>query len=197
VFHGSDHEPPVHGFIGFPFFFFKEFLMVTQATLDVVQASGASTFYIVDADEWGGKTLEQVFANIQLSMAAAIRTGVTVCVQDIRKALEEQKVLAAMLQEARQLQTDAKSSGTSTTMPADMKAYMDNNGLAYGKAGNDVSMTEDEWEVAITSLQARVDSLGTDTQQKIRYLQGYIGRYDAHLQGARQSDHTFIVAQAR
>ena len=71
-----------------------------------------------------------------------------------------------------------------TPMSAEMVEYMDAHGLAYDKAGNDHMHTSDEWDVAIASLEARLEELGTDTQQQMVYIQDYMGQYNSYLQGA-------------
>ena len=62
--------------------------------------------------------------------------------------------------------------------------YMDEHGLAYDKTGNDHMHSEEEWDVAIASLEARLEELGTDTQQQMVYIQDYMGQYNSYLQGA-------------
>jgi pantothenate kinase-related protein Tda10 len=75
-----------------------------------------------------------------------------------------------------------------------MKTYMVANGLAYDHAQNDDLHTKEQWGVAITSLQAKLDSLGTDTQQKMVFVQDFMGQYNSYLQGAnsviQQSNQT-------
>ena len=44
--------------------------------------------------------------------------------------------------------------------------------------------SEEEWDVAIASLEARLEELGTDTQQQMVYIQDYMGQYNSYLQGA-------------
>jgi hypothetical protein len=180
----------------------------TQAALDAARLSGSSSVGTIDVNNIGGGSVQLMFAKLQLSLAESSKSNAMEYIKDIQKTQEEQKQLAAMLQQARQLQADAKAlkdSGNSspwTEMPADMKAYMDKNGLAYDRSQNDNYHTKDEWEVAITSLQARMDSLGTDTQQKMVFVQDFMGQYNSYLQGAnsviQQSNQTLAeLAKAR
>lgn len=69
-------------------------------------------------------------------------------------------------------------------MPQEMKDYMDANGLAYDKTGNDLANNSEEWDVAITALESRLEELGTNTQQEMVYIQDYMGQYNSYLQGA-------------
>ncbi|MCL2029305.1 MAG: USH1C-binding protein 1, partial [Deltaproteobacteria bacterium] len=77
--------------------------------------------------------------------------------------------------------------GKYTLMPPEMKAYMDANGLAYDHQSNDDYHSADDWEVAITSLKAHQDQLGTNTQQLMVYIQDFMGQYNSYLQGANSS----------
>ena len=71
-----------------------------------------------------------------------------------------------------------------TFMSQEMVDYMDANGLAYDKTANNHSHSADEWDVAITSLESRLEELGTNTQQEMVYIQDYMGQCNSYLQGA-------------
>ena len=71
-----------------------------------------------------------------------------------------------------------------TFMSQEMVDYMDAHGLAYDKTGNNHSHSADEWDVAITALESRLEELGTNTQQEMVYVQDYMGQYNSYLQGA-------------
>ncbi len=71
-----------------------------------------------------------------------------------------------------------------TFMSQEMVDYMELHGLAMDKTGNNYSHSAEEWDVAITSLEARLEELGTDTQQQMVYIQDYMGQYNSYLQGA-------------
>jgi hypothetical protein len=135
--------------------------------MDTAPISGAGPISGIDQ---GPANLQLMFARL-LSLAESSKSSAMGYIQDIQKTEEEQKQVSGLLQQARQPQADAKSSGTSTAMPAEMVKYMDANKLAYDKTGNDTSHDKDPWETAITSLQAQMDSLGTDTQQKMVFVQ--------------------------
>ena len=138
-------------------------------------------------------SLQLRFAQMQMALAETAKTGAMDYMNAIENIQKEQQEVAKYLQEARQLQADAKAGapnalkGKYTAMPKDMKAYMDANGLAYDKTGNDDWHSADDWEVAITSLKARQDSLGTNTQQMMVYIQDFMGQYNSYLQGANSS----------
>jgi pantothenate kinase-related protein Tda10 len=188
----------------------------SQATLDAARMSGTSSVGTIDVNNIGGGSLQLMFAKLQLSLAESAKSNAMNYIKDIQKTQEEQKQVAQMLQEARQQKANAGSSDSSqkaanksatgyegcTAMSQEMKDYMDKNQLAYDKTGDDRWHSKDEWDVAITSLQARMDSLGTDTQQKMVFVQDYMGQYNSYLQGAnsviQQSNQTLAeLARAR
>jgi hypothetical protein len=173
---------------------------MTTIDLDQARASGANSVGTIDVNSLGGGSLQLMFAKLQLLFAGSAKSSAMGYIKDIQSTQEEQKQLATILQQARQLQADAKD-GVSL-MPSEMKSYMEKNNLAYDKTGNDDKHNKDEWGVAITSLQARMDSLGTDTQQKMVFVQDYMGQYNSYLQGAnsviQQSNQTLAdLAKAR
>jgi len=138
-------------------------------------------------------SLQFQFAKLQLALAEFSKNNALEYMDQIQKSQDEQKAVNKMLQDARQAQANAaklKEEGASvhwTPMTPEMVAYMDKHGLAYDKTGNDITHTKDEWEVAITSLKARLDSLGTDTQQKMVFVQDFMGQYNSYLQGANSA----------
>ena len=65
-----------------------------------------------------------------------------------------------------------------------MVDYMDAHKLAYPNGDGDYILGKDEWDVVITSLESRLEELGTGTQQEMVYVQDYMGQYNSYLQGA-------------
>ena len=141
-----------------------------------------------------------LFAKLQMELAATAKVAARDHISQIEKANAEQKEVADMLQRCRELQNQADRSGECTNMPADVQAYMDKNGLAYDKTGNDNIHNKDEWDVAIQSLQAHQETIGTDTQTEMVYVQDFMGQYNSYTQGANsaiQSGMQTLTAVAR
>ena len=81
--------------------------------------------------------------------------------------------------------TETVGKGNNATfMSQEMVDYMELHGLAMDRTGNNYSHSAEEWDVAITSLESRLEELGTDTQQQMIYIQDYMGQYNSFLQGA-------------
>ena len=89
-----------------------------------------------------------------------------------------------IIYESKTFKDSVPKGNKATFMSQDMVDYMELHGLAYDKTSNNYSHSADEWDVAIASLEARLEELGTDTQQQMVYIQDYMGQYNSYLQGA-------------
>ena len=142
-----------------------------------------------------------------MELASAAKNSALGYIKQVENAQKEQKEVAAMLQQARQLQADAKAGNgncswdnKASVMPQEMRDFMDKQGLAYDKTGNDSVHNNDEWDVAIQSLQAYQETIGTDIQTLMVYVQDFMGQYNSYTQGANsaiQSGMQTLTAVAR
>jgi hypothetical protein len=134
----------------------------------------------------GSGSLQMAFAKLQMELCQQSKSNAMEYMDSIKEAQKEQKIAADWLNQARQLQSDAKAKGKTktTNMPETMQSYMDRYNLAYDKNDNDRKMNSEEWNVAITSLQSRLDQLSNNTQQKMVFVNDYMGQYNSYLQGA-------------
>lgn len=133
--------------------------------------------------------LNEMFARLQMDLAQSSKDSALGYMDEIEKLQSEQKELAGYLEQARTLQAQAKSSGSYTRMPDAMKHYMDQNHLAYDRTGGDALQDKDEWNVAIQSLQARQERLGTDIQQQMVHVQDFMGQYNSYIQGSNSANN--------
>ncbi len=137
-----------------------------------------------DLGVYGTTSLQFMFAKLQIELAEAAKQSAMDKMDEITKSQDERKLISKYLNECRQAQADAKSGNKATAMTQECKNYMDKYGLAYDKTGDIMTHTSDEWKVAITALEGRLDEVGSDTQQKMVYVQDYMGQYNSYLQGA-------------
>ena len=147
-----------------------------------------------------------IFAKLQMELAASAKDSALGYIKQIEGAQAEQKEVADMLQRCRELQNQAKDSGGCTEMPADVREFMDKNNLTYDLTTGGVSKptketadslhNKDEWDVAIQSLQAYQETIGTDgvcagLHGPVQFVYagrelGYPVRYaDAYRRGSR------------
>ena len=144
-------------------------------------------------------SLQLMFAKLQLELAQTAKTQAMDKMDAIASAQDEQKLVSQLLNEARPTQAPCTSrtgvvkttvNGVTLTgkdaypMSQEMVDYMDAHKLAYPNGDGDYILGKDEWDVAITSLEGRLEELGTNTQQEMVYVQDYMGQYNSYLQGA-------------
>ncbi len=157
----------------------------------VNKSDSVSSISSGDLGVYGTTSLQFMFAKLQIELAEAAKQSAMDKMNQITQSQEERKLVSKYLNECRQKQSDAKG-GTgdcpwdknASMMSEECKKYMDKYGLAYDKTGNDRANNEEEWKVAITALEGRLDELGSDTQQQMVYVQDYMGQYNSYLQGA-------------
>ena len=138
-----------------------------------------------------------IFAKLQMELAASAKDSALGYIKQVESAQAEQKEVADMLQKCRELQNQAKESGECTEMPAEIREYMDKNELTYDYTTSGVSNPDrktadswhnkDEWDVAIQSLQAHQETIGTDIQTLMVYVQDFMGQYNSYTQGANSA----------
>jgi len=139
----------------------------------------------LNVDELGpSSSLQLTFAALQLELAQTARDQAMDRMDKIAQIQQEQKQVSEFLNAARQARNDAQSAGEATPIPPDMAEYMEKNGLAHTTGGDGLSMTADEWDTAISSLQNRMDTLGLNTQQEMIYVQNFMNQYNSYTQGA-------------
>ena len=135
--------------------------------------------------------VQQEYARMQLQISQNV--------QQIQELQAEQQKSIQFLTNARQLRSQAESSGQNTEMPDDMAAYMDARNLYYDKTGNDLLMDAFEWTEAIDSLEMYQVAVSTKVQQAMIDLQtsGVHGTYLAEANGRIAWSHEMLMGIAR
>ncbi|MBQ2860577.1 MAG: hypothetical protein IJE80_05390 [Peptococcaceae bacterium] len=126
--------------------------------------------------------LQLMFAQLQQEQAEIIKQQAMQLMEKIDALQAEQRQVSGYLSQARSLQSEAETSDSATAMPGEIQEYMLKNGLAYDTTGDDLNMTYEEWDVAISSLESRMEMLGLQTQQMMVNVQEFIGAYNANQQ---------------
>jgi len=150
----------------------------------VNNTSGLSSISGGDIGIGGTTSLQFMFAKLQMELAEAAKASAMDRMNQIQSSQEERKLVSKYLNECRQAQADAQTNDRATKMSDECVKYMKEHGLAWDKTGDDYAHNKDEWKVAITSLEGRLDELGSDTQQQMVYVQDYMGQYNSYLQGS-------------
>ena len=126
--------------------------------------------------------LQLMFAQLQQEQAEIIKQQAMQQMKETEALQAEQRQVSGYLDQARSLQSEAEASDSATAMPGEMQEYMLKNGLAYDTTGGDLDMTYEEWDVAISSLESRMEMLGLQTHQMMVNVQEFIGAYNANQQ---------------
>ncbi len=150
------------------------------------QVSGTSTLSsIMDTIDLGPTgSVQMMFAKLQLAQSEICKAQATDYMEQIEEIQNEQELCAEMIEQARALQNEAKTSGKVTTMPDDMVEFFNDRGLSIESTGNDNKHYDDEWDYNLKSLTNYQEQIGNKTQTLMVYLQDFIGQYNSYLQGA-------------
>ena len=129
-------------------------------------------------------SVQMMFAKLQLAQSEICKNQAEAYMEQIESIQEEQELCAKMIEDARELQNKAKSSGGVTTMPDDMVKFFNDRGLKIQETGDDNKHNSDEWDYNLKSLTSYQETVGNKTQTLMVYLQDFIGQYNSYLQGA-------------
>ena len=138
--------------------------------------------WAVESDLVPTGNLQLMFAQLQQEQAEIIKQQAMQQMKETEALQAELRQVSGYLDQARSLQSEAEASDSATAMPGEMQEYMLKNGLAYDTTGGDLDMTYEEWDVAISSLESRMEMLGVQTQQLMVNVQEFIGAYNANQQ---------------
>ena len=138
--------------------------------------------WAVESDLVPTGSLQVMFAQLQQEQAEIIKQQAMQQMKETEALQAELRQVSGYLNQARSLQSEAEASDSATAMPGEMQEYMLKNGLAYDTTGDDLDMTYEEWDVAISSLESRMEMLGLQTQQMMVNVQEFIGAYNANQQ---------------
>ena len=138
--------------------------------------------WAVESDLVPTGNLQLMFAQLQQEQAEIIKQQAMQQMKETEALQAELRQVSGYLDQARSLQSEAEASDSATAMPGEMQEYMLKNGLAYDTTGDDLDMTYEEWDVAISSLESRMEMLGLQTQQMMVNVQEFIGAYNANQQ---------------
>jgi hypothetical protein len=104
--------------------------------------------------------------------------------ESIETVQKKTKACADFISEARSCKVTADGSAKSCVLPASMVQFFKANKLSRAHENTDNKYNGDQWKYNIESLTNYMNSLGTDTQQKMVYVQDFMGQYNSYLTGA-------------
>ena len=168
-------------------------------TVTPTGGSGSVNNYGTNLDT--STSIQMQFAALQLALAQSNKEKASQYIEDITANQEKAKECAKMISLARAQQNLVKDGG-SNLMDSTMVKYYKDNGLSYDTKGGPTDYRHDknEWEYNIKSLTIYQETLGTNTQQMMVYVQDFMGQYNSYLTGANsciQQANQTLAAIAR
>lgn len=137
-----------------------------------------------DISVMGSGSVQLMFAKLQLKQSSLSKDRAIEYMNKIKGIQALQKETAEWISKARAL---AEGGGK---MPAEMVAFFKLHKLAVG-GGKDPDpnkeYSKDEWKINVQSLTNFQESVGSETQTHMVYLQDFIGQYNSFLQGANST----------
>ncbi len=141
---------------------------------------------MADIDLGPTGSIQMMFAKLQMAQSQICKNQAKDYMNQIEEIQEEQKKCAEMIEQARELQQQAKQQGTdaATAMPKEMQDFFTQRGLSWDTTGNNDTHNADEWDYNLKSLTNYQEQIGNKTQTLMVYLQDFIGQYNSYQQGA-------------
>lgn len=154
-------------------------LTVPAMAEDGIHTSGTTALSEVlkDIDLGSTDNIQFLFAKLQLAQAQLCKDSANSYIQQIEGLQAELTLTVDTLEKMRQLQADG-----ATEMPDDVLIYMRDRGLAYYEPDSYVY-----WSYNIESVTTYQDSLTSQTQTMMVYLQDFISQYNSYLLGANNA----------
>jgi hypothetical protein len=136
----------------------------------------------------GADSLQFQFAKLQLVLAELNKKQAMDRIDEITETQDKAKKCAQMIQDAREVKNkggytsdaDYPQNRTYYEECKAIKDFMNENGFKYDSRDNKT----DAWENNLADLKTLQEQIGADVQQKMVFVQDYMGQYNAYLTGA-------------
>ena len=130
------------------------------------------------------QSIQFLFAKLQMAQSQICKAQAETYMSMIEDIQAEQQLTAKMIEDARALQNEAKTSGKATAMPQTMIDFFNDRGLSFDLTGGYTTHNADEWDYNIKTLTNYQEQIGNNTQTLMIYLQDFIGQYNSYQEGA-------------
>ena len=142
-------------------------------------------------DESSG-SISLMFAKLQITLAQANRSKAESIIKDIQSTQAEATEYAEMINTLRSAKTstvddkgnskEADDSSRASVVKANKEA-LKSMGISDSDLNKD-KFSKDDLELIISNLQTKQDTIGSNIQQQMVYVQDYIGQYNAYTSGS-------------
>ena len=130
------------------------------------------------------QSIQFLFAKLQMAQSQICKAQAETYMSMIEDIQAEQKLTAQMIEDARELQNEAKTNNKATAMPQTMIDFFNDRGLSFDLTGGYTTHNADEWDYNIKTLTNYQEQIGNNTQTLMIYLQDFIGQYNSYQEGA-------------
>jgi hypothetical protein len=162
--------------------------------VDAISSQGVQDVMGIFGTEGG--SVQMRLAALQMAMAQISKDKAMDYMGQIEKAQAESKAVSDMISKARALQASAGEEGVSE-MPPEMVQFFKDRGLAFDTTSNDNYHNKKEWDFNVTSLTNYQQTVGSNTQQLMVFIQDFMGQYNSYLTGSntaiQQSNQTLAT----
>ncbi len=136
-------------------------------------ANASNTGKIEDINLGPADSLQLMFVKLQLVMSAECKVQAERCMNQIRNIQAEQEQAAIMIELAQRFKVSEHKPSR------EMTEWMGERNMK--PVDND---TREAWDVTIRTLANYQESIGSQQQTLMTFLQDFMGQYSSYLQGA-------------
>ena len=141
----------------------------------------------------GNKSIQMLFAELQMQIAQDRKADAVGIIDQIKNSQAKSKRYAELIKNLRGAYTGTEDkSGKNKDRMNAVKKYKDEfvalGGSANYFSGDKLSPTQ--LDKMVNDMQTLQDTVGSDIQQKMIYVQDYIGQYNSYMQGANSAINT-------
>lgn len=131
-----------------------------------------------------------ILAKMQLEMAQQTKNGAAQYMNSINEAQTRQKQASQFLEtaksqkqalEAARTRGNSQDVQTAMTMPGQMQAFLQQNGMAgCMQAASGGMFDERGWETVIYTLESYIEMTASDIQSQMGHMQDFMGQYNSY-----------------
>jgi hypothetical protein len=139
---------------------------------------------------------QMALAMLQMELAKTNKDQAMSGIKEIENEQAKKKEMSDMLNKAR----DCKSAGlhlNDAGIPSGLDdnfvKYCQNNGITvphYAKYADSKEDLDKKWDLAISQMQTKLDTVGANIQTQMVQLQDFMGQYNSYMQGANTAIST-------
>lgn len=155
--------------------------LLEQWDTDLEETEESSDFAGTMQDS-SSRNIQLIFAQLQQQLAQENKEAAVNKIEEVQKQQSQQTLCTDVLNQLRQLQAEARSSGK----PVELSQELKNNLVSLEICTSTTTyitkseVTEEDLQNLISLTEAKMDSLSSSTQVQMVYLQDYMKQYNSY-----------------